>query len=1271
MLRTSYNTRQRTKRARVEDDTPSLELMASQALISTSPPASPSRMSFKVIGNSEKYKIPQSDPCKCGNCITIHLQVAAEYDLYWAFVVAAEAGLNQNGVKVLNCSPDLIYTLEIHGANIFKKNDGTINAHADPDYFRHSYEYFRFLHSEQRRCIIRQIVHICCILNAVKPPHRYIHSSLRFYYDECNRVYCFPASSKDGSTICTKDLNPNLNSFDECARIISFLLFNEAVSNKIREGPSAFPQFDAHGHATCPRFIDLVRRLLERDFRGGSELEVHPYFCTPLQREAEFTTNPMIHPLRLRSHCEHPSLEGNGFQSKISLPRSCAPTHGDAWAEFHVLRRDFLVSTHIVPTNKHESILFNVITPGLDPRRTLHENEVEIDGFWMYSALSSMSQVHLNCAMPTADLENDARLGIRCHTCIGMRMTDDEWRNLGGCLHRNARKKQNNARRLINYADEVEYRQRVVVAEGAHQNMPESEVLKILEKHPPSTSETTKRKFLAHMSNFCSHLAVSLTLSLARAEHSFWCYVEMVMVKMLLARRFHLSRDAEFGKSFKSFILSFVDVIIGLEQTPKFVKNMVEFCFSGRNYSDTTYSAISSYGGGEASILESKQNAPDTPPICVEANAEHGTLRARLPFAFMSIFRSNSVQATFDFNALNVRDMQFFSSLEIGRGRGVSSAIVTNFFDAVFVDHSLFKEVADEHGGRPMYTLDNRENHVCEGCFRVLSTLEAPDDIQKTITAPTCKLYSPEFSKVLGLMMRYVVLCEEVVPYRIHPVLLYHLLRVGSSPHNLFIGLTETPPYIVRAFSESATNSMLKVADADLPALEVDFGEPQSKINLTALTRDQYMSTTNLTIFNPKSLNFWRDCCKNFHFPMLSMMLGSVCGDSVARFSAILSGSEQKITGSLLHSALTFEVHVADSFRFISLYETHVRSALSAIHAAKQDLFSMCYFSIMSISNRLAVLHRNSVLKLQRDGKTPSEARVSCHDQMMSRTTALLEEAEKTPLEQRTVSFCARMVHRFLRDYNVVLIQLMENADWTSGLLQEMCSMLILLVSAETSSFWARWIMNKTEETASRFIYMSTGKRRMEIKPKKDEWTRRTFDLPLKFFGMLKTHVEQPLPTLCVIECEKTRTKNSYYGFPGRNSEASNAALLIPDVLLDDLVNISIQILSELKSMNRDSPGSVRMYIMCGTGGAFDKIRIRDAPHKRLVDELIANNRIQKEDSLTTSVSTLINWNMIAGRLPMFSTCTRATSLFAYESYEAFERCMQMSLDEGENFTRY
>jgi hypothetical protein len=285
-----------------------------------------------------------------------------------------------------------------------------------------------------------------------------------------------------------------------------------------------------------------------------------------------------------------------------------------------------------------------------------------------------------------------------------------------------------------------------------------------------------------------------------------------------------------------------------------------------------------------------------------------------LPFAFASLFRSDNFKRLIGRNMFANVICLFFDSMQNGRGPGPSTSLVTDFFAAVFEDHKVFRR-SSEHtdvNGEYEYELnddmhiDSCETYTCTACTHLMALLLHGQEYDKKSAIPyKCALMSSVFFNVLGLMLRFALLQEIEVPYKLNPQLLGMLLTVQESNMGhlaLDASHADNEQYL-RLYKREELDTILNVPEKQLSELDVSFVDLDHEIGLSATVLLPYLQTM-LDKTTIRCYALWLQCCYAFHTAPFTMLLKQTCGDSIECFERLLCGTVKLPDASVVKECL-------------------------------------------------------------------------------------------------------------------------------------------------------------------------------------------------------------------------------------------------------------------------------------------------------------------------------------------------------------------------------
>jgi hypothetical protein len=1241
-----------------------------------------------------------AEPCTCGTCFRLTACAGEASDLEWVFhqhnpplnhgnsVRLLRAYHRSTPSKVHNCAlsasfaPKLYvpisYVLEFHSGNLrahLSLSSGEADVEDDLP------RLCKFMPRSAVEHVVRmqQFVALCARIKL--PGSRKIQSDLAFYADDLDRVYCLPVEKNRHGKMerGVFVIDPNQPVLAQCAAEIVHSYFGEAtmrqflqqieISDKNKFECSIFPAYDRFGERTDVMLLDFLRTLCLHDYSDASELHLHPYFCTAHRIQKEETPKQnLLHAairteLRFNTHVNHPL-----HAEKMHLPRlqfGVIDTESEAATahrQFHVLRRDVCLSTYM--RSKAAGIhWYNVVTPG-SVKAAVNAASTEDESPLPCSYYTARGIPQLLEKLPwekqaredpyarylPREMESVAREEVMCHACVGFRMCSPIAATIGtaSCLSMNSARRS--AEVECAQSERVAFAARREAGTRAFEHLTDAKCEAVLLSVAGVPLPVAVEKLAAH-------LQLSMNISHAAARNAVWCASEVAVAASAVrhitcggrssASTFpseeliskSLARQLVAFRNFLSTSLPFFAT--DCPDAPSFIRNIAymhdnvrisdsEISYTPRVIADPleAVTMLTTRGGGDS--LSMKYRLRET-PYCNIAAPDHVDCTARLPFAFMSLLRSSTIQNMLNYNAMNLPDIRFYSSSERGRGLGVSTALVTSFFTSVFTEHRVFKALPAEDSvdGEPVYTLYDKEDDAygeCPGCTKFVSLMGGG---KAAGAKQTCNLFrSPAFARCFGFMLRYTLMCEDTLPYRLDERVLRILMRQPTEEtksSRIYDNLSIA--------SKDVVSMLMSKPDSALATYEVEFNDGcegstavEHSIKLERATKFQYLGQTvsKSSIGGAKFIEWLKLCAKAMHFPLLTMLINSACNNSVTAFAGVLCGPVKLPTrGALLAS-----------MRYSCKYECGDKVKLIGLAAFAGNTPT----DIVSLTTRVLT----EVLRQLFNYKTttPCEARCKDHIAKNSRSLQKLIENSQDVIGEASSSMAAALVHHLLADMNVVLLARKLPDQLIFHILEELCTYLLAVTTMRTTAYWVRWVCEQKPAVLSRFVFMATGKRVLPGKNELDE---------LSVNALL----------------EKTEKLNRTIDL---NHRLADRASIITSYL-GDFIKPRADTEEQRSSM-------LNMYFM-HTMGPFDQIPVFSDRRSEAMaaDMFTAEEREMFGASnggvpyLSASVSALVNWNSICGRRPVFGTCSRNISLFAYKSYAHFDQCMLNALEAGENFS--
>jgi hypothetical protein len=1236
-------------------------------------------------------------PCTCGTCFRLTACAGEARDLEWVFHQHTPPLNHGNSVRLLRsyhrsssskvhygASTCVAPTLYVPISYVVEFHSGNLRAHLSLSSGEACVEddlprLYKHVPRSVGEHVVRmqQFVALCARIKS--PGSRKIQSDLAFYVDDLDRVYCLPAEkNRHGKMVRgTFVIDPNQPVLVQCAAEIVHSYFGEAtmrqflrqieISGTKKFECSIFPAYDRFGEHTDIMLLDFLRTLCLSDYADASELHLHPYFCTAHRIQKEETPKQnLLHAairteLRFDTHVNHPLHAEKMQLSRLQFGVVDSDSEAAmAHRQFHVLRRDVCLSTYM-RTKVAGIHWYNVVTPG-SVKAAVNAASTEDDSPLSCSYYTARGVPQLLEKLPwekqaredpysrylPREMESVAREEVMCHACVGFRMCASVTAVIGAsnCLSMN--NSRSRAESECAQSERVAFTVRREVGTRALENLTDTKCESVLISVAGASLPVAVEKLAAH-------LQLSMNISHAAARNSFWCAAELAVAASAVRNIKKSSRSsapafpadnlvssalAHQLSAFRGFLShSLPFFATDCPDAPSFIKNIVHM-HDTVTISDLTIRSnqrviadpveavtmLTTRGGGDSLAL--KHRLRET-PYCNIAAPDHVDCTARLPFAFMSLLRSSTIQNMFNYNAMNLSDIRFYSSSERGRGLGVSTALVTSFFTSVFTEHRVFKALPAEDSvdGEPVYTLYDKEDEACvecPGCTKFVSLMSGKGEKVKQ----TCNLFlSPAFARCFGFMLRYTLMCEDTLPYRLDERVLRVLMRQPTEEtrsSRIYDNLSIA--------SKDVVSMLMSKPDSELATYDVEFidgcegfSASEHSIALERATKFQYLGQTvsKSSVGGLKFIEWLKICAKAMHFPLLTMLINSACNKSVTAFAGVLCGPVKLPTrGALLAS-----------MRYSCKYECGDKVKVDVFAAfAGNSPTDIVVLTIHVLAEALRQLFHY---------KTTVPGEVRCKERIEKISQSLQKLLEESHDEGETASsVAAALVHHLLADMSVVMLARKLPNQTIFIIIDELCTYLLALTTASTTEYWVRWVCEQKPAVLSRFVFMATGKRVLSGKNELDELS-------------VNALLEKPGKLNRAIDL---------------NPRLSDRAGIITSYL-GDFIKPRADTEEQRSSM-------LNMYFM-HTMGPFDQIPVfSDRRSEAMAADMFTAEEREifgasngMAPYLSASMSALVNWNSICGRRPVFGTCSRNISLFAYKSYAHFDQCMLNALESGENFS--
>lgn len=1201
----------------------------------------------------EETTIEKKAPCECGMCFRLksYAHNAAEVTKFFD----AKVNLGVSLLRVEKFGPSHVtYDMEFHCGNIRRvlENDyvDTVLVPFDEDVER------RMLEHASARMMFSQYVALCARLR-----RRTKKTCIRFFSDTFRRLFAFPTAVPGARNYAINIKFGKVPVMQQCAlAIIQFYygsLTFKVVSSELKSkgvfNVKLIPAAYVTGEPTDVLLVDFLRTAM--DVRTPKEdIHLHPFFCVQTFQLANelpewrphFTDGRMS---KFVNNQEQTDLlmMGAGRAKVVNPVRSQDASH-----TFYALCRDARTSTNAnkVTSENHRGNWFDIITPGpMAGRRTctFFAKDESGDHTQLYLSLSSASR------------EEGDLLYVRCHACIGMRMCNPEASVIGTNAHVHIMGRHAEQLESTRASAEVDFKSRLQLAHS------------VLHFFGDLNADEARTRF-GTVESIAQHAITSIQFTLnhpvGRATLAFWSAVEAILVSSqvtyLLETRFftdELSRylpilPADKEQYTRKYLLLLAELnakLIRSDIVPEFVKNaLISFGICGVTPSGQlkyeapricTVSALTELarcGGGCTNPDVSRyMKLTQAIPVCVIRGSGHGDARAGIPFAMMSIMRSPFLKDLNSFDILNLPRARFFSSKNEGRGLGVSTTIVNDFFVSLLEDHDFFRIVKTNDEGTPMVALPyeiGRGN--CKGCSKFLETLNTSHVAKET---SGCFLHrSQNFAKCLAFMLRYALLSEQTIPFRIHPTLLRVFMEANTNDrsalfHGSFRRLNATNLSLCRT---DVMNGVLAPADSELKSLEMTFPvSMRCKLHMSKTkgavcengsdgcecvtelqraTRLSYIKTEqDFGALAGHEFGVWWSCVANeFHTPFLTMLIRSSCGGSPTAFSEVLSGNALMLNGADILSNVKIDGAGSQEESFVGIVSS---PSVKALQLCKYVCRS---FSLWKeyFTTKMADFVECALVDVARCGEVLES----------------LEPSDPLLLARTGAAFSELLRSKYFLTLAALLGGSAKNAVDTA------CESLIFANVAMATFYFVRWTLECSQKEALRFVYISTGKR--TIHTTRDEASEKSYRAPIA------------VAALDGLRKEVLRTDEPFS---------------------DEKKNRMYEMLRSNIRSSQDLSTIIRMSVLSGVAAVFQKVNLKTHPlFKEGTQRVLSCGEFNDAAGLLPvvcdkNVSLVINWKDLRGRLPEYSTCIRSFSIGAYDSYEHFKTCLEKSM-EADGFSK-
>jgi len=753
-------------------------------------------------------------------------------------------------------------------------------------------------------------------------------------------------------------------------------------------------QFDARRVPQWTRFhtltplaaIDFVRSVLDST-SSACALNAHPLFTCPVASSVD-TLVPVQRMPRLTAAAHAEAENGATFVGKQALPvdtsslqlddeeGSCLARYnvseGRAAEQFARLVRSFAACSRLTgETSDVGAVRLDVVTPGPWPSCVKLETG---EPLYECSSRDHFSQRHddylvdsrRGCLSRVADdyasfrTAGSSHLVVECHTCMGARRVSRVLRHLHDDTDaaRGDRTASEDANSLRPTSRELLAVHVALIAEQLHSLV---------------TSFDSFNRLLIDDSNLVQNVKNARSLMEGRLVTLFQCtrevaaevvgqLVNYVPITYWLLRRV-LSRIAE------------VEAVLMLREQFGDEDDEEDADFVLENSASSSSSSGSGSSNSERVVSNehvARHLSSNIIPVCLAqcTSAEDKRAHTDAVFRICSLFRSSQVNRVLTTGTFANRPLELFDSTQAGRGNGVSLSIWNDFFCSLFEDHALFEldgdteyyklapfEVAYDDADTYATLADDAcmaaATSVCRACTAYARTVGS---LGAGLTVP-CQLASRTFMRTLGKVIRYCMINEIYMAYKLHPLLAYMLSEPDVSSTMTRCSTTRCAAECVdtsRLQRQAAVDGMLNVNALELEALSTSFKSEsmphqmnirQRDVELTANTRYGYLHAySNVAcVLSLSQIRAWTTCVSSFDWLPLTVLVRAACGygtsTAVAAFGELLSGaSSERLTGADLWMTSTFQIVAS---RSTSLVPT---STSEAMH---QDLPG--YYAVMSI----------------------------------------------------------------------------------------------------------------------------------------------------------------------------------------------------------------------------------------------------------------------------------------------------------------------------------
>lgn len=541
-----------------------------------------------------------------------------------------------------------------------------------------------------------------------------------------------------------------------------------------------------------------------------------------------------------------------------------------------------------------------------------------------------------------------------CHICMGMSMCHEDvasWNNnVNNVMVEDYRNELDREFKAIEESRGTRLQEAEQYVQGERALTPEFSTRIIANMESMITAPLNRQERMAiEIDQFICEYAEHAEVNNDEAERRFWLVVELELrnlrdsdlVRFIMERKVHILRVRR--DRIPHTLVDYLEDRHNAESSVSFSELLGEINTSGTIHANNGQFVPQSHDRIQFTSqtwkrfrkFASAKHESMNMPRCVFVVPDHARMRLAKPFAMMSLLRAEKMQEVLIKDCFNQMHISFVSKMTPGRGAGVTRAAITEFFDAVFVDHNLF--VANANGlGEVYYDLKSDSGH-CAACTKLKTMLsehkhwKSHTYDERLALKSKCLLHCEVFFTVLGKMLRIAVCLEMEIPYRLAESLLFTLYAQNSAEESQTrlashyqnwkdAKSTMYAAYAAREMSIQGCDTLACMKDADLNDMDDEFdvslklygpnkmgvwyGSPNMSTHLTGATRNAFILSSAA---NESAL--WRKAAEAFYGCNVYPLLRTVCGNSLQAFGDILHGTPFRLNAAHVHSATSFSVN--------------------------------------------------------------------------------------------------------------------------------------------------------------------------------------------------------------------------------------------------------------------------------------------------------------------------------------------------------------------------